>query len=94
MRKLLLISTLIFSTLASADYRIETVATGLNFPWSIAFLPDGDYLVAMRSGEVRRIGSDGSVGEPLAGLPESYVAGQGGYFDVVLDPDFPTNQRI
>ena len=38
------------SLLAQASYTLETVAEDLNFPWSIAFTPDGDYLVAMRSG--------------------------------------------
>lgn len=94
MRILLFAGGLFFALLANADYRLQTVAEGLNYPWSIAFLPDGNYLVAMRSGEVRRISSDGVVGEPLDGLPESYVESQGGYFDVVLDPDFVTNQRI
>ena len=78
----------------SADYNIETVAENLNFPWSIAFLPNGDYLVALRVGEVRRITPTGDIGEPLTGLPDSYVAGQGGYFDIMLDPDFESNQTV
>ena len=93
MRVLLLIVTLFCTTLAYG-YKLETVAEGLNFPWSIAFLPNGDYLVAMRSGEVRRILAAGDIGEPLEGLPDSYVDSQGGYFDVVLDPQFENNQVI
>lgn len=77
-----------------AGYKIETIAEGLNYPWSIAFLPNGDYLVALRIGEVRRISAQGDVGEPLTGLPDTYVASQGGYFDIMLDPDFTTNQTI
>ena len=51
----LLVTLLIFSgtCVAKAAYKLETVAEGLNFPWSIAFLPSGGYLVAIRSGEVR-----------------------------------------
>jgi glucose/arabinose dehydrogenase len=79
---------------AAVGYKIETVAEGLDFPWSIAFLPNGDYLVALRVGEVRRISASGEVGEPLTGLPDAYVASQGGYFDVMLDPDFTSNQTI
>ncbi|HAU67306.1 MAG TPA: glucose dehydrogenase [Gammaproteobacteria bacterium] len=75
-------------------YKIETVAEGLDYPWSIAFLPNGDYLVALRVGEVHRISAAGAVGEPLSGLPNTYVAGQGGYFDIVLDPDFASNQTV
>jgi len=66
----------------------------LNFPWSIAFLPDGGYLVALRSGQVQRLDATGQSISTLEGLPESYVLSQGGYFDITLDPEFPTNQRI
>ena len=47
----------------------------------------------MRSGEVRRISTNGDVSEPVTGLPESYVMSQGGYFDTTLDPNFVSNQR-
>ncbi|EAW30779.1 glucose/sorbosone dehydrogenase family protein [marine gamma proteobacterium HTCC2143] len=77
-----------------SGYKVETVADGLDYPWSIAFLPNGDYLVALRIGEVRRINAQGDIGEPLTGLPDTYVASQGGYFDIMLDPDFSTNQTI
>lgn len=88
--------TLMAACASSAEqaYKLETVAEGLDFPWSIDFLPDGDYIVALRSGEVRIITREGEIGEPLKGLPESYVAAQGGYFDVVLDPKFSENQTI
>ena len=79
---------------AQTDYDLQVVATGLNHPWSITFLPNGSYLVAMRSGEVRRVSREGKVSSPLAGLPDSYVASQGGYFDIALDPEFATNNRI
>lgn len=94
MRILLAIALIVFTSTANAGYKIETVAEGLNYPWSIAFLPDGDYLVAMRAGEVRKVTRAGDVSEPLEGLPPSYVASQGGYFDVVLDPQFEMNQTI
>jgi len=79
---------------ASADYKLEIVAEGFDYPWSIAFLPDGDYLVSMRSGELRRVSASGDIGEPLGGVPETYVAGQGGFFDIVLDPAFELNQQV
>jgi glucose/arabinose dehydrogenase len=78
----------------AAGYKIETLAEGLDFPWSIAFLPNGNFLVALRVGEVRRISATGEVGEPVTGLPDTYVASQGGYFDVMLDPDYASNQTI
>jgi glucose/arabinose dehydrogenase len=45
-----------------------TVAKGLEFPWSIAFLPDQTMLVTERPGRIRIIQDDGTLGEPLAGL--------------------------
>ncbi len=79
---------------SAAEYQLETVADGFNFPWSITFLPNGDYLVAMRSGEVRQVSAKGDVGEPISGTPATYVAGQGGYFDIVLDPAFAANATV
>jgi glucose/arabinose dehydrogenase len=92
---LLLTLTLAIGSLSvQASYTLETVADDLNYPWSIAFLPEGDYLVAMRSGEVRRISAQGVISPALEGLPDSYVLSQGGYFDITLDPNFANNQRI
>lgn len=75
-------------------YKLDTIANDLNYPWSVAFLGNGDYLVSMRSGELRRISPSGIVGEPLTNTPQTYVASQGGYFDVVLDPDYANNKTI
>ena len=73
-------------------YVVEEVATGLDFPWSVAFLPGGDYLVAERSGRLQRISNGERV--EIGGLPDTYVAGQGGYFDIVLDPGFGENRLV
>ena len=79
---------------AKANYTLQIVADDLNYPWSVAFLPGGNYLVAMRTGEVRRISKADGTGPPLKGLPESYVLGQGGYFDIAVDPGFMNNRFI
>lgn len=81
-------------TQADANYRLQTITDNLNSPWSIAFLPNGDYLVSMLGGELRRVSKSGEIGPALQNTPATYVAGQGGYFDVVLDPDFNSNQTI
>lgn len=76
------------------NYQIQEVASGLNFPWSLAFLPDGNLLVTERSGTLRMV-SNGELSEPIAGLPNDiYVKGQGGLLDVALHPDFATNGWI
>jgi glucose/arabinose dehydrogenase len=40
------------------------------------------------------VAPDGSLGAPLAGVPEVSAVNQGGLLDVALDPDFARNQRI
>ena len=71
-----------------------TVAEGLQNPWSIAFLPDGRFLVTERPGRLRIVTADGKLSEPVAGLPAVDARAQGGLLDVVLDPKFAANQLI
>ena len=78
----------------AADFRIVEVATDLEHPWGLAFLPDGRMLVTERPGRLRIVGADGSLSAPLTGLPEIYDSGQGGLLDVILDPDFASNSTI
>jgi glucose/arabinose dehydrogenase len=73
--------------LAAPGYRLETVAANLHHPWSVALLPGGDFLVTERRGRLLRIARDGSR-RVIGGVPDTYVAGQGGFFDVVLHPQF------
>ena len=79
---------------AEVPYRLETFATGLDKPWSLAFLPDGSALVTELPGNLRRISPDGAVGEPIKNVPLVYFAGQGGLFDVALHPHFSDNQLV
>lgn len=78
---------------AAAPPRIETIAIGLDHPWSLAFLPDGRTLVTERAGRLRMIGK-GQPTTTINGVPKVYEAGQGGLFDVVLHPQFATNGLI
>ncbi len=80
-------------------YRIETVATGLEHPWSLAFLPNGSLLVTERPGRLRVIerGVEGRFQlrpEPVAGVPPVLAQGQAGLFDILLAPDFTHNRRL
>jgi glucose/arabinose dehydrogenase len=85
---------LIRSAYAEVPYQLQTVATGLEKPWSVAFMPDGDFLVTELTGQLRHVSSTGQISEPLAGVPAVYAAGQGGLFDVVLHPQFETNHWV
>ncbi len=80
----------------SPPYEIEVVAEGLVYPWSLAFLPGGDALLTERPGQLRILSADGSLSEPLAGVPEVFFVpkAQSGLFDVVLHPEFATNRLI
>lgn len=74
--------------------RSETVATGLQNPWALAFLPGGRFLVTERPGRLRVVGRDGTLGAAVAGLPVIAAGGQGGLLDLVLDSDFARNRTI
>lgn len=83
----------------AAGYRVEAVASGLEFPWAAAFLPDGRLLVTERAGRLRVIARDADgrlllQPQPVEGLPPVLVAGQAGLFDVLVDPDFARNGWI
>lgn len=72
----------------AAEYRIETIAENLEHPWSLAFLPDGRMLVSERTGRLRVISEDGLEPDPVTGVPQAYVADQGGLMEVLPAPDF------
>jgi aldose sugar dehydrogenase len=77
-----------------ANLVVETVARGLEHPWSLAFLPDGRMLVTERPGRLRMVSAKGELSQPLAGLPKIFARGQGGLLDVLLDPNFAGNRMI
>jgi len=73
---------------------LRTVASGLDHPWSLAFLPDGRMLVTERPGRLRIVSRDGKLSPPATGLPNIYASGQGGLHDVILDRDYAQNRTI
>ncbi len=73
-----------------AGEAIATVATGLDIPWEIVFLPEGDMLVTERPGTLRRVTGDGS-SYPIEGVEH---VGEGGLLGMALDPGFADNGRI
>ena len=79
---------------AAQNVRPETVASGLQNPWAIAFLPDGRFLVTERPGRLRVVEQDGRLNKPIEGLPEIAAGGQGGLLDLLLDADFARNRTL
>ena len=72
----------------------ETIASGLEHPWALAFLPDGRILVTERPSRLRVVSPTGRVSEPLGGVPRVHAQGQGGLLDVAVDPKFTENRLI
>jgi glucose/arabinose dehydrogenase len=83
---------LIASAANALDYRLDTVAEGLNYPWGLTELPDGTLLITERPGNLKHIAADGKVTQ-ISNVPAVFFAesGQSGLFDVLPDPDFTNN---
>lgn len=82
------------ATSKTGKLAVEELATGLDHPWGIAYLPDGRALVTERAGRLRILGTDNKLSAPVQGVPEVAARGQGGLLDVALDPDFKNNRVI
>lgn len=78
----------------TAGYWVEQLAEGLNAPWSMAWLPNGDLLIVEKHGDLRLFRDGELQTEPVRGAPAAFQSGQSGLLDIALDPDFETNQRI
>ncbi|WP_280634110.1 PQQ-dependent sugar dehydrogenase [Allopusillimonas soli] len=74
---------------------VRAVATGLNHPWSMAFLPDDEgVLITERVGNLRMWRPDSGLSAPIKGLPTVYAKNQGGLLDIALAPDFAQSRRV
>jgi glucose/arabinose dehydrogenase len=90
-----------FDTAEGQRIRVSAVTTGLEYPFSLAFLPDGGMLVTERAGRLRLIRNGVLDPQPVAGAPASYWTGESGmpgaihgYMDVTLHPKFSENKWI
>lgn len=91
-----LIAALALSTqiIGSEEVNTEILASGLDYPWAVAELPDGDFLITEKSGALRWI-EDGVLRDaPVASVPAVTYSGQGGLLDIVLHPDYAENGWI
>ena len=74
----------------------EVVATGLQVPWGLAFLPDGDLLVGERTtGRILRVPKDGGkpvVVKELAGVDKDI--GEGGLLGLAVSPDYAKDKQV
>lgn len=82
------------STTSARAPRVVQVASGLEHPWSLAFLPDGRMLVTERPGRLRVVSLAGRLSPPIEGVPKVHARRQGGLLDVVLSPDFERDSAL
>jgi glucose/arabinose dehydrogenase len=75
-------------------FDVVVVAEGLEHPWAVEPLANGDLLVTERPGRLRIVSADGAIGEPISGLPDVHAEGQGGLLDVAVSPDYESDQTI
>jgi len=76
------------------DFRLDTIVDGLEHPWGMAFLPDGDILVTERPGRLRLVRDGSLVEAPIRGLRNVGAGGQGGLLDIALHPAFASNRLV
>ena len=79
---------------ASANIRVSVLASGLENPWSLEFLPDASILITERNGRLRHF-KNGVLSGPVPGLPEvvadNFISG---LHDIKLHPNFATNRLV
>ncbi len=76
------------------EVRVVEIVSGLEHPWSLAFLPDGRILVTERPGRLRIVKEGRLEPRAISGLPPIVAKGQGGLLDVALHPHFAENSLV
>ncbi|MFC4700782.1 PQQ-dependent sugar dehydrogenase [Glaciecola siphonariae] len=89
-------ASMLLSTQVMADTKFEVteIASGLKHPWGIAFLPDGSALITERAGGLIHMKANGDLSDPIPGLPDAVVEGQGGILGLAVHPDFESNSEV
>ena len=75
-------------------FDVTVLARGLEHPWAVEPLPNGDLLITERPGRMRIVSPGGETGEPIAGVPPVVARGQGGLLDVALSPAFASDRTV
>ncbi|WP_239068395.1 PQQ-dependent sugar dehydrogenase [Aquipseudomonas alcaligenes] len=77
------------------ELQLTEVVGGLEHPWALAFLPEGQgYLISERPGRLRLLDAQGRLHPPLGGVPAVFARGQGGLLDIALSPSFTTDRLV
>ncbi|MCA8899815.1 MAG: PQQ-dependent sugar dehydrogenase [Hyphomonas sp.] len=73
---------------------LTPVVTEAEFPWGLAFLPNGDLLFTEKLQGLKFVAGGEGTPSPVSGLPPALTEGQGGYFGITLAPDFETSRLV
>ena len=92
----LLIALAITNSLFASDlkYDVEKIKFEFNHPWSSATLPNGNILVTELSGKIKKINIKTKDVIDINGVPKVLFRGQGGLSDIILHPEFETNNIL
>lgn len=93
---ILVMTTLIVSNnlSASSEYKQKAIASNLEHPWGMDWLPDGTILITERAGRLRILQGEQLSPEAVPGVPDVFAAGQGGLLDISVHPRFAENNYI
>ena len=84
----------VFSTGAGVQFRAQVVASNIEVPWALAFVPDGRLFVTERPGRVRVIENGQLLSEPALTLQDVFMQGEAGLLGRAVDPDFTSNRFV
>lgn len=75
-------------------FRVDTVASGLDRPWGLDFLPDGRMIVTEKPGRIRIIDRSGAIGDSILGVLPVHFQQDGGLMDIAVAPDFSESREL
>jgi aldose sugar dehydrogenase len=78
----------------TTTYTTSVVTNKLSEPWGIDVLPNGDLVVTEKTGSLRIVKSDGTLGPAIKGFPDINSGGQGGLLDIAISPNFETDRML
>ena len=84
---------LLISNAIAQPFKSETIAQ-FNEPWAMTFLPDGRLLVTEKRGALWVVTQEGEKSRAVRNVPDVDYRGQGGLGDVILHPEFESNNRV
>ena len=94
MKTKVILSILFFSSTVFSGYKFETILDDLDDAWSLVFLSEDKVLYTEMPGKLKIASlSDKSITN-IKNAPSVQYGGQGGLSEVVLDPDFKSNNMI